>query len=566
MVILNLGGMNLLAQVNIIGEKDTVEQKRIEYEFAFSEGAKQKMLGNLDRAEEFYTRCLQLNPERSAPYYELSGLSYLNGDLETARSYVEQAIINDPNNQWYKILAIEIATQQERFIDGAELYKQLYWQFGKKMEYLKGEVDMLMRAKEYKSALKKLEELEKTFSYSKYSAIRKKDIYLATGKEKLAYKELEKMIEEFPDEVEIMGILAELYAENGEEEKALALFERMKELNSGNPLVYFSLGKYYMDLGRQEEAILEFETGFASKEVNPDIKIQVFIELVRVQSAEDQINGKMAELLEVLYNTNKGNSNVDVLYADYLYNIGKQDEAEEIYKRITKATPSAFLAWQNLLLIQNSQLDFEEMFAIASEAVNNYPSQPFFLLFKGIGASQIQKHQIAVESLNSGLSLNMNNSDLTKQFYISLGDAYYQLGEYEEAFKNFENLLALEPDNELVLNNYSYYLSVLDQDIDKALKMIERCIQKAPDNPTYLDTYAWVLYKSEKYKLALENIEKAISLNNEPSGEVLEHYGDILFRNGQEAVAVEKWKLARDAGGASNDIDIKIENGLKQDS
>jgi len=374
------------------------------------------------------------------------------------------------------------------------------------------------------------------------------------------------MIEEFPDEVEIMGILAELYAEKGEEEKALALFEKMKSLNSGNPLVYFSLGKYYMDLDRKEEAIAEFKTGFASKEVNPEIKIQVFIELVRVQSPEEQLNESMAELLEVLYHTDKGNSSVDILYADYLFNLGKHDDAEKIYKRITKTNPSAFLAWRNLLLIQNTQLDFEEMFVIASEAVDNYPSQAFFLLFKGIGASQIQKLQLAVESLNSGLSMNMNNPDLTKQFYISLGDTYYQLGKYGEAFKNFENLLALDPGNDLVLNNYSYYLSVLEQDLDKALIMIEKCIKNNPNNPTYLDTYAWVLYKLEKYELALKYIEKAISLNLDPSGEVLEHYGDILHKNEREEQAVEKWKLARDAGGVSDDIDMKIEKGIKKDS
>ena len=355
-----------------------------------------------------------------------------------------------------------------------------------------------------------------------------------------------------------------MYAENGEEEKALNLFQKMKEMNSGNPLVYFSLGKYYMDLGRKADAISEFKTGFESKDVNPEIKIQVFLELIRVQSPDEQLNSNMAELLEVMYKTDQGYSGVDVLYADYLYNQGEMDSAEVIYKRIVDNNPSNPLAWQNLLLIQSTQQDFREMFDIAGEAISNYPNLPFFLLFQGIGASQIQEYSVAIESLKSGLSMNMNNPELTKQFYISLGDAYYQVGEHDKAFKNFDNLLALEPDNDLVLNNYSYYLAVLDRDLDKALEMIEKCISKNPDNATYLDTYAWVLYRNGDLKDALKAIEKAISLNENPSGEVLEHYGDILFMNNRVEEAREKWKLAKEAGGASEEIDDKIERGLKE--
>ena len=168
------------------------------------------MLGNNDKAIEFFTRCLELNPNSPTPYYELSAIHYVNGEVEIARGYAEQAIQLDPSNQWFKFLAIEIASGQERFLDGAEYYGQLYEQFSDNEEYLSGEIDMLMMASDYKNALKRVEQLESKFGYCKYTAIRKKDIYLSTGKEKLAYKELEKMIEEFPEEVEIMGILGRI--------------------------------------------------------------------------------------------------------------------------------------------------------------------------------------------------------------------------------------------------------------------------------------------------------------------------------------------------------------------
>jgi tetratricopeptide (TPR) repeat protein len=542
---------------------DTAEKQRLEYTFYLSEAAKQKMLGNFTLAKDYYGRCLEIRPERPTPYYEMASILFVEGETDRARGYVDQAMEFEPSNEWFKYLAIQIATEQERYLDAATYYHDLIMLFPERTEFHKGEIDMLIRGGDNKTALKRLDEVEDKFGYTKYTAIRKKEIYLSEGNDKKAFREMEKLIDKYPDDVEMMGILAELYAEKGEQDKALALYEKMKGLNSGNPLVYFSLGKYYYDLGRKEEAINEFQTGFSSKEVAPELKIQVFLDLVRSQGNNDQLNDNLAGLLGVLYDTDKGNPAVDGLYADYLYNTGKHEESEVIYRRLVKSSPSNYLAWQNLLFIQNEKEDFNEIYTIASEAVSNFPNQPLFLLFKGLGASQTGRAEEAVSALNRGLSINVNNAELTKQFYITLGEAYYKMNNYKDAFMSFDNVLALEPDNALVLNNYSYYLSLLGQNLDKALMMIEKCIALEPDNPTYLDTYAWVLFKMGDFAKALEKIEKVIKLDPDPSGEVLEHYGDILYKNNMSEVAKEAWRKAKATGEASDQIDSKIEAGLK---
>ena len=153
--------------------------------------------------------------------------------------------------------------------------------------------------------------------------------------------------------------------------------------------------------------------------------------------------------------------------------------------------------------------------------------------------------------------------EITQQFYLSLSEAAYRTGDKEEAYRNFDQLLALDPDNTIVLNNYSYYLSLDGEQLDKALDMIKRCIEHEKDNPTYLDTYAWVLFKRGEYSKALEVMEKVMSLTIDHSGEVLEHYGDILFKNGHEDKAVEMWKQASKQEDVSDGIDDKIINGLK---
>jgi len=95
-----------------------------------------------------------------------------------------------------------------------------------------------------------------------------------------------------------------------------------------------------------------------------------------------------------------------------------------------------------------------------------------------------------------------------------------------------------------------------------AWEMISKCIDIEPENSTYLDTQAWVLFRLEKYNEALMAIQKAIDNETESvTGEVWEHYGDILYKNAYPEKSLEMWKKAVDAGGASELISEKIRTG-----
>ena len=62
-----------------------------------------------------------------------------------------------------------------------------------------------------------------------------------------------------------------------------------------------------------------------------------------------------------------------------------------------------------------------------------------------------------------------------------------------------------------------------------------------------------------------ERIEKAVQSGGAASGEVLEHYGDILYRAGDAEGALLKWKEAQRLGGASDAIGRKVAEGRLPD-
>ena len=154
-----------------------------------------------------------------------------------------------------------------------------------------------------------------------------------------------------------------------------------------------------------------------------------------------------------------------------------------------------------------------------------------------------------------------NNPILESDFHGQVGDLNYFLNNKQVAFDSYEKALKLNAQNLPVLNNYSYYLSLEKRDLTRAEQMSGITIKLEPLNPTYLDTYGWVLYEQGSYLMAKIYIEKAIEYSEEPSADIYEHYGDVLFRTDEQEKAVEQWKKAKELGGDSRELNRKIRRG-----
>jgi Tfp pilus assembly protein PilF len=132
------------------------------------------------------------------------------------------------------------------------------------------------------------------------------------------------------------------------------------------------------------------------------------------------------------------------------------------------------------------------------------------------------------------------------------------LDRVEEAFKAFDAVIELDPENWLAMNNYAYYLSLRNENLEKAEHLSGRAVRANPENSTYLDTYAWVLFMRKEYITARFYMDTAIKNGGDKNGVIIEHYGDILYMLGQKDKAMEQWKKALGTGEGSKLLSEKI--------
>ena len=94
------------------------------------------------------------------------------------------------------------------------------------------------------------------------------------------------------------------------------------------------------------------------------------------------------------------------------------------------------------------------------------------------------------------------------------------------------------------MNNYAYYLSELDKELDKAEQMSSKTIKADPKNATHLDTYAWILFMEGRYAEAKIYIEQALQNDSDSNAVITEHAGDILIQNHDTDRALALWRQA----------------------
>ena len=372
-----------------------------------------------------------------------------------------------------------------------------------------------------------------------------------------------------PGDPRYEGLLAEVYDQQGAHDKALEQYKKTLELDPGNSMLRIALAEHYYTTGKLDEAYDELGQAFLDPDLDIDAKMQVLIGFFEMTEREGEkpadrpdLIRRSYELIGSLEKAHPESGKPHTIHGDFLLRDGKFSEARDQFREALRTEKERFPIHLQLLQLDLQLGDHAALHTDAEEAISLFPTVPEPYLYNGIALSQLGKHDGAIETLITGRDVVVDNPQLQAQFWSSLGDAYNEASRFPESDKAYDKALVLEPDNAGTLNNYAYYLSLRNEQLEKAERMSKHSLEISPGAATYMDTYAWVLFRMGKFADARTWIEKALT-TGDPDGTVVEHYGDILFELGDKSGASEQWRKAKVLGGGSDALDRKINEGAR---
>jgi len=142
--------------------------------------------------------------------------------------------------------------------------------------------------------------------------------------------------------------------------------------------------------------------------------------------------------------------------------------------------------------------------------------QNYLPAYSALAALYIQSQQEdrAIAQYQKIISLRPENSTP----YVLIGMLEDQRKNYDVAADNYRKALEKDPNSVIAANNLAWlYATTGKGNLDEAVRLAQGAVQKNPNVAGFVDTLGWVYYKKNLHAAAIEQLRKAVSLNETQS-------------------------------------------------
>ena len=222
----------------------------------------------------------------------------------------------------------------------------------------------------------------------------------------------------------------------------------------------------------------------------------------------------------------------------------KPQDAIGFFEQALKVDATNYDALNGLITLYNQSQQLDKAHAAIDQALQSYPNIAPLHFLKAQAYGFQRNIQMAEAELNKALELDPNYVNA----YFALGSLYINtkqedraIAEYQKiiskrpddvvpytligiledqrknhdaAAENYRKALERDPNAIIAANNLAWLYAVTGKgNLDEALRLAQGVVQKNPNIAGFIDTLGWVYYKKNLHGPAVEQLRKAVSIN-----------------------------------------------------
>lgn len=499
----------------------------------FFQGAMVKIAaGDYKGARDLLLHCQDINPEASETYFFLADC-YDHMEQDSLKmAMMMRAAEMEPENVTYKEAILPILLQNDDLDKASALMEDIVRDTPERTDILNILLQIYSYQKDNKRALETLNRLETQEGQTEQITMAKVQLYNMMGDDKRALKELKSLIQNHPLDLNYRVMMGNWLMGKDRKKEAFKEYQAVLKEEPGNESALMSMMDYYRAQGEDSLANMQRDNILLNPKTQQDTRMLLLKQYIRASEQESTDSTKVLQLFDRLLEMKQPDTQVIELKLAYMtMKQMPEDTIKAVLYQILDKQPEHAQARFQLIQMAWSKGDHEEMIRLAKPAQQYNPDEWTFSYFLGVGYFLNDQVEECIDALQvaSAHVDEVKQKTLAAEMYGLLGDALHKTGQTGEAFKAYENCLRLAPDNISCLNNYAYYLSEENRELDKAATMSLKTVKAEPNNATYLDTYAWILYMQGRYEEAKIYMDMAVkNLDEEQDNTVIyEHQKQI---------------------------------------
>ena len=526
------------------------------FDYFYLEAEKCRLAEDYASAMDLYRHCLDINPEAPEALYNIGLLYlYLRSD-SIGTEYIRQACQRDADNPYYlETLGALYLGRRDAEAAIPVLEKMAALQ-SRRSDVLSQLAQLYSTVGDTDKAIGALDRIELLEGSSPQVSIEKFRLYMEKEQKDSAFAQLQALCDESPHDMNLRVVVGSQYMQAGDTLKALEVYDEVRRQEPTNTNLQLATMDYLRDAGMDDR----YNFVRDSLLHHPDSPAQLRLLLLKSYIADVQRDStyapQLAAAFDSLLSRPQQDPQVYIMKAAYqVFSKQPQEAVMQTMRQVLEVEPGNETALRELLQYYAEKNDEKGVEDISRRGLNYHPEEIAYAYYLGMALAEQKKLDDAAEVLQQGLRVRTEfvSPYLVSNVFGVLGDIYYQQQKEQEAFAAYDSALVYKEDNIMCLNNYAYYLSLKNEQLDKAEEMSYRTIRQEPDNITYLDTYAWILFMKGDYDHARSYMDKVVNpartdeellADDRLQGNIIEHAGDIYALCGDNETALRLWKLA----------------------
>lgn len=543
------------------------EDDRVKAEYIFLEAEKQRNMGRDDAFHHLLQYAHSLDPENSAIAYYLgysrlmkSNLSVSDSLFSSSLRMMRKHVDAHPEDKYEAMLYANGNMIANQVQEGLRVLKIQAERNPHSVEVQLSIADAYARLEDYRNAIAAYDSVQQWQGQSVQLSARKVRAYQALNDTVGAIGEMRSLLATAPRNVDYNLAMGNMMLMFGERDSALTYYDKAQQYEPENGATYLAKAQFYNAIGDSVNYDQQTYQALVSKDLDVASKVEVLADYARHLLVAKDSSARTENLFKVLIEQHPNEPQIRMLFSDYLAAKDDMKGAAEQMDYAVNLDPTDAQAWNRLLVLNIISENYGAAIAAGDRAIELNPNDIELYGYIAPAYYNIKQYDKAIEVYKKALAaVDSTDTEHRSMFLGGMGDAKFSMGDTIGAFALYDQAIEIDPNNVSILNNYAYFLTLCNRDLDKAERMSAKTVQAEPQNATFLDTYAWVFYKRKEYTMAQLYIEMAIKNERRPSSDIYDHYGDILLAVGNKQEALKQWKKALELDAGNKELLEKVE-------
>lgn len=543
------------------------EDDRVKAEYIFLEAEKQRNMGRDDAFHHLLQYAHSLDPENSAIAYYLgysrlmkSNLSVSDSLFSSSLRMMRKHVDAHPEDKYEAMLYANGNMIANQVQEGLRVLKIQAERNPHSVEVQLSIADAYARLEDYRNAIAAYDSVQQWQGQSVQLSARKVRAYQALNDTVGAIGEMRSLLATAPRNVDYNLAMGNMMLMFGERDSALTYYDKAQQYEPENGATYLAKAQFYNAIGDSVNYDQQTYQALVSKDLDVASKVEVLADYARHLLVAKDSSARTENLFKVLIEQHPNEPQIRMLFSDYLAAKDDMKGAAEQMDYAVNLDPTDAQAWNRLLVLNIISENYEAAITAGDRAIELNPNNIELYGYIAPAYYNIKQYDKAIEVYKKALAaVDSTDTEHRSMFLGGMGDAKFSMGDTIGAFALYDQAIEIDPNNVSILNNYAYFLTLCNRDLDKAERMSAKTVQAEPQNATFLDTYAWVFYKRKEYTMAQLYIEMAIKNERRPSSDIYDHYGDILLAVGNKQEALKQWKKALELDAGNKELLEKVE-------